>query len=184
MSDGGRARYLLLLVGLAGDCSFGGLVFGWQALTEVWQPPLRPIVPIWNRQNASQMPEPTSLLPRGRCEARFDRVSELELAALLEPASLCGSGNASDANGGSDTSGCTLDELHGGPNEGVAWDTAKCESHDTKLLVVWVVGTTAANFAPALAGPALDLLGPRVVSVAGALLSGMGLLLTGARRVR
>ena len=122
MSDAGHARYLLLLVGLIGDCSFGGIVFGWQAITEVWQ----------------------------------------DLAYH--------------------TTDCTADEWSGGPQEGAAPDQLKCVSHDTKLLVVWVVGTTAANFAPALAGPALDLLGPRVVSVTGALLSGMGLILTGARQ--
>ena len=122
MSDEGRARYLLLLVGLIGECSFGGIVFGFQALTEIWQ----------------------------------------DLAYY--------------------TTDCSADEWRGGPEEGVAPGQTKCPSHDTKLLVVWVVGTTAANFAPALAGPALDLLGPRVVSVTGALLSGMGLILTGARQ--
>jgi hypothetical protein len=119
--DAGRARYVLLLVGLLGECTFGGVIWGWTAVTGVLQ------------------------------------------------------------DLGYYTGGCTDDELDGGHREGIAGGGSKCKSQDTKLAIVWIVGTLAANFAPAVAGPALDVLGPRIVAVVGALLSWMGFVLMGAR---
>jgi hypothetical protein len=57
--------------------------------------------------------------------------------------------------------------------------TDLCSSQDSKLAVVWMAGTLAVNFGPALAGPALDYLGPRIVATAGALLSTLGFVLMG-----
>lgn len=116
--DAGHSRLLLLGTGLAGELLFGGLIFGWPALSLVYQ-------------------------------------------ALGWYADLC-----EDDDENSDY--------------GEVADDSKCKDQEKTLALIFNIGVQAVNFAPIVAGPALDWLGPKVVATAGALTSAVGSFLMGA----
>ena len=115
--DAGYSRLLLLVAGLLGELVFGGLIFGWPALSLVYQ-------------------------------------------TLGWYATTC------------------VDNDDNSDYEDVAG--TECQSQQKTLVLIFNIGAQAVNFAPILAGPALDWLGPKLVATLGALTSALGSYLMGA----
>lgn len=67
-------------------------------------------------------------------------------------------------------------------SEGCDPNSDSCSSQDSKLNTVWIAGAFAVNFGVTFAGAAMDYIGPKLTSSAGAAMASAGLVVLGTQR--